>query len=81
MTGIPATTAMMIRVGASRIQASRPWPSLSAFFLCLWPSPPVAGRLRGSAVAVRHAATSFEKCAEFSAQHSAAPRTLRTPTT
>src|SRR4030095_17112119 len=28
-----------------------------------------------------HAATSFEKCAEFSAQHLAAPRTLRTPTT
>ena len=52
MTGIPATTAMMIRVGASRIQASRPWPSLSAFFLCLWPSPSVAGKLRGSAVAV-----------------------------
>ena len=34
-TGMPATTMMTSRVGASRIQANRPWPSLSAFFLCL----------------------------------------------
>src|SRR5215203_4482610 len=51
-TGIPATTRMMMRVGASNNQASRPCPSLRAFFLCLWPSSVAAGTFRASAVAV-----------------------------
>src|SRR5687768_10646669 len=38
-TGMPATSKMTARLGASKIQASLPWPSLKAFFLCLWPSP------------------------------------------
>src|SRR5215213_7943684 len=51
-TGIPATTRMMMRVGASNNQASRPCPSLRALFLCLWPSSVAAGTFRASAVAV-----------------------------
>ena len=51
-TGIPATTAMTSKVGARRIQASRPCPSLKAFFLCFWPPSATGVMLRGSAVAV-----------------------------
>ncbi len=52
MTGMPAITKMTSIVGASNIQANRPWPSLNAFFLRLWPSLPAATELLLTAVAV-----------------------------